>query len=209
MQIVVLADDHQKEELLAQGADKSLELSWINELEEFLQHREADAFFDLQFEPGEARISILNQLPVKPILIGDMYGSLVNLPGNFVRINAWPTFLKRQVIEAAGNETIKKDVEKIAILLNKKVEWVADVPGFVSARVVSMIINEAYFTLGEEVSTKEETDIAMKLGTNYPYGPFEWSQKIGLKKIAGLLRLLSKSQNRYKPSELLEKEEML
>jgi 3-hydroxyacyl-CoA dehydrogenase len=45
-----------------------------------------------------------------------------------------------------------------------------------------MIINEAYFALEDNVSTKAETDIAMKLGTNYPYGPFEWGQLIGLKK---------------------------
>ena len=48
-----------------------------------------------------------------------------------------------------------------------------DIPGFISARVVSMIINEAYFALEEEVSSKEEIDTAMKLGTNYPYGPFD------------------------------------
>jgi 3-hydroxybutyryl-CoA dehydrogenase len=34
----------------------------------------------------------------------------------------------------------------------------------------------------DEISTKAEIDIAMKLGTNYPYGPFEWSEKSGWKK---------------------------
>ena len=91
-------------------------------------------------------------------------------------------------------------------LLNRKAEWVPDVKGFISPRVVSMIINEAYFTLEENVSTKEEIDIAMKLGTNYPYGPFEWSKKIGLKKIAGLLKELSINEKRYEPSALLLKD---
>ena len=79
---------------------------------------------------------------------------------------------------------IKIEAEKILSLLNRKPEWVPDVKGFISSRIVSMIINEAYFALEENVSTKEEIDIAMKLGTNYPYGPFEWSKKIGLKNIA-------------------------
>jgi 3-hydroxybutyryl-CoA dehydrogenase len=69
-----------------------------------------------------------------------------------------------------------------------------------------MIINEAYFALEENVSTKEEIDIAMKLGTNYPYGPFEWCKKIGLKNIAALLAELSQTEKRYQPARLLLKE---
>ena len=49
----------------------------------------------------------------------------------------------------------------------------------------------------------------MKLGTNYPYGPFEWSKKIGLKKIYDLLTLLAKTNARYEPSPLLKKEALL
>jgi 3-hydroxybutyryl-CoA dehydrogenase len=209
MQIVVLADDHQKEELLAQGSESSLMVTYITDPAMFTQHSDADAYFDLQFEADEKRITILKQLTTKPVLIANMNGSLNELPENFIRINAWPTFLKRQIIEASASEKIREEFEKIVILLHKKVEWVADVPGFISARVVSMIINEAYFTLAEEVSSKEETDTAMKLGTNYPYGPFEWSRKIGLPKIVSLLNELGKSQPRYLPSGLLEKEAKL
>ena len=94
-------------------------------------------------------------------------------------------------------------------LLNRKAEWVPDVKGFISPRVVSMIINEAYFTLEENVSTKEEIDVAMKLGTNYPYGPFEWGEKIGLQKVYELLALLSNNNTRYEPAALLKKEALI
>jgi 3-hydroxybutyryl-CoA dehydrogenase len=43
----------------------------------------------------------------------------------------------------------------------------------------------------------------MKLGTNYPYGPFEWSEKIGLFNIVSLLQKLSKKDKRYTISSLL------
>jgi 3-hydroxybutyryl-CoA dehydrogenase len=66
-----------------------------------------------------------------------------------------------------------------------------------------MIINEAYFALADDVSTKEEIDIAMKMGTAYPYGPFEWGNKIGLQNIVTLLQKLSVQQPRYAPCELL------
>src|ERR1700710_2457559 len=48
-------------------------------------------------------------------------------------------------------------------------------------RVVAMIINEAYYALDAGVSSKESIDLAMKLGTGYPYGPFEWADRIGLR----------------------------
>ncbi len=69
-----------------------------------------------------------------------------------------------------------------------------------------MIINEAYFTLDEEVSSKEEIDTAMKLGTNYPYGPFAWGETIGLKHVSVLLSTLAKTNARYTASSLLQKE---
>ncbi len=76
-------------------------------------------------------------------------------------------------------------------------------PGFISASVIAMIINEAYFAKADGVSTEAEIDLAMKLGTNYPYGPFEWAQKIGLKNILNLLTSMSEQNNKYAPSPLL------
>jgi 3-hydroxybutyryl-CoA dehydrogenase len=46
----------------------------------------------------------------------------------------------------------------------------------------------------------------MKLGTSYPYGPFEWSTKIGLTRIYELLTELSSEDKRYTPAPLLEEE---
>jgi 3-hydroxybutyryl-CoA dehydrogenase len=46
----------------------------------------------------------------------------------------------------------------------------------------------------------------MKLGTNYPFGPFEWSKKIGLNKIYFLLNKLATEDSRYAVAQLLEKE---
>jgi 3-hydroxybutyryl-CoA dehydrogenase len=72
-----------------------------------------------------------------------------------------------------------------------------------------MIINEAYFALEDGVSSKEEIDIAMQLGTNYPYGPFTWGRIIGLKNIYDLLLKMAEINSRYKPSALLEKEALM
>lgn len=59
--------------------------------------------------------------------------------------------------------------------------------GFHYPRVISMIVNEAYFALEENLATSEAIDLAMKNGVNYPLGPIEWGYKIGIKYIVDLL----------------------
>lgn len=205
MQVVVLANDVLKEELLAQGMKDSLAIKWLSNIEELKESTDANACIDLLFEPDLKRIELLKEILPNPVLVNSVTTVLKDLPGGFVRFNGWHTFLKGTLIEAAcNNELLKKRTEEIFSHFNKKAEWVVDEPGFITARIVSMIINEAYFALGEGVSSKNEIDVAMKLGTNYPYGPFEWAEKIGIKKIAALLTELSSNNKRFTPAELLQ-----
>ncbi len=53
---------------------------------------------------------------------------------------------------------------------------VADTPGLVVARTLAMLINEAADAVLQGVCTPEAADAAMRLGVNYPAGPFEWLQ---------------------------------
>lgn len=57
----------------------------------------------------------------------------------------------------------------------------------VALRVISCIVNEAFLTLSEGVATAEDIDRAMKLGANYPKGPFEWADEIGVERILDTL----------------------
>ena len=205
MQIVVLADAQQKEELV--GASTTDNLVWINDEASFLQHRDADAFIDLLFINTAARVKVLQQLLPKPVVVNSVTNVLSETHSSFIRINGWHTFLISSTIEASCNsDESKTKAEEIFSSFNKKLAWLPDEPGFVTASVISMIVNEAFLALAEGVSTKEEINTAMKLGTAYPYGPFEWANKIGLQNIAELLQKLSLSRPRYKPSELLLRE---
>ena len=207
MRLVVLANEELKEELLSTGINDSCKVDWINSSKEFLSFADVDAVIDLLFEHNGYDSSHLTEFLKRPVFVNSMNKTIVEIGLPVIRINAWPVFLRRNVAEVScGNDAEKNEAEKILDLLNRKAEWVPDIKGFISARVVSMIINEAYFALQENVSTKPEIDIAMKLGTNYPYGPFEWSKKIGLKNIAGLLTELSQTEKRYLPADLLLKE---
>jgi len=202
---VVLANSDLKKEFLARGISDTVKIEWAGAIEDFPNHSNADAFFDLLFNNSEERKKLLSQLLPKPVIINSVVAGETGFP--FIHINAWNTFLQRELIEAAcSNEKNRMMAEKIFSALNRQTKWVAVIAGFISARVVAAIINEAYYALEENVSTKEEIDTAMKLGTNYPYGPFEWADKIGLKNIYDLLITLSGTEKRYQPSVLLQKE---
>ncbi|MDB5197083.1 MAG: hypothetical protein JWP88_1454, partial [Flaviaesturariibacter sp.] len=163
-----------------------------------------DVVIDLQFQNTPDRIEALQKAAF--VMINSVAETTAETDPSFVRINGWNGFLKNSMIEAAGNEAAKETAVEALSRLNKNAEWLPDEPGFVTPRVISMIINEAYHALSEGVSTKEEIDTAMKLGTAYPFGPFEWSEKIGLKNIEALLHRLSATNTRYTPCPLLEKE---
>ncbi len=204
MKIVVITKDVLKEELLAQGMSDYVQVEWQQEINPV---GDADGYIDLLFDGTEERVEKLKKLqPASAIIVNAVNTTLKELPTGFIRINAWNSFLQRSLVEAAAHDINKKLAENIFLCFNKKVEWVPDVPGFITGRVISMIINEAFFALDEKVSTKEEIDTAMKLGTNYPYGPFEWAAKIGLMNVYELLTTLAETNSRYTPSALLQKE---
>lgn len=206
MRLVVLADEVLKEELLSNGKTSETEIKWIDHVEEFAQQENVDGFIDLLFDATKKRIELLEDLS-KPVIVNSVVDTVEEINAPFVRINAWPGFLKRPLVEASCNtEPLKEKSGKIFDCLNKKMEWVPDVPGFITARVIAMIVNEAWFALEEGISSKEEIDIAMRLGTNYPYGPFEWGKQIGLENVYALLDKLNKISKRYRPAELMKRQ---
>jgi len=67
---------------------------------------------------------------------------------------------------------------------------VADTPGLVVARTVAMLINEAADAVRQGVCTPAGADAAMKLGVNYPAGPFEWLERWGASGVASVIDAL-------------------
>ena len=175
MHLVVFSNADLKKELLTQAPNAAVQITWLTDVQQLTGHNDADAYLDLLFENTQERIQLLKSLGA-PVIINSVVSTLAETDAGFIRINGWPGFLHTPVLEASGtNDGAKALTEQLFQQLGKTVSWVPDQIGFVTPRVVSAIINEAYFALEEGVSTKEEINTAMKLGTNYPYGPFEWA----------------------------------
>ena len=71
----------------------------------------------------------------------------------------------------------------------------ADAPGLVVARTIAMLINEAADAVLQGVCTPEGADAAMKLGVNYPAGPFEWLARWS---VAGATQVLEALDAHYR-----------
>lgn len=123
--------------------------------------------------------------------------------------NGLPTLFNRSVLEISllrQNDSVK--LGELARKLGTEFFVVEDRVGLVTPRVICMIINEAYYTVQEGTATREDIDTAMKLGTNYPYGPFEWCQRIGIRHVYELLESVYEDtrDERYKICPLLKRE---
>jgi 3-hydroxybutyryl-CoA dehydrogenase len=194
MQIVVITDSALKEELSANGIEAGAEITWIGDLKELQSFTNADVIIDLLFDHGH--LEQLRSFTKKVAIINSVSSTLVETNDRFIRINGWPGFLQSEVIEASClEENLKLQAMEIFSLFHKKIEWLPDTIGFVTPRVISMIINEAFIALHEGVSTREEINTAMRLGTNYPYGPFEWAERIGISRVKDLLSKLGSNKN--------------
>ncbi len=122
-------------------------------------------------------------------------------------INPVPLMKLVEVIRgnATNDETVKL-VWDLALSLKKFPVEVRDVPGFVSNRVLQVMINEAIFCLYEEVASVEGIDTVMKLGMNHPMGPLQLADLIGLDTVLYILEVMYNGYGdpKYRPCPLLK-----
>jgi len=197
MRIVILSNENYSQYMKSLSSS----IDWIttNHINEWSNIEDVDVYFNLKDNSCEENYSEIE----KPVFINAVCNTLKenNHHANVVRMNGWNGFMQRNLWEVAGN--LSQQHVDIMNAINKTYTITPDELGFIAPRILSMIINEAYFAKEQNVSTETEIDTAMKLGTNYPKGPFEWKAEIGISNILLLLENLSKSDSRYNPSQLL------
>jgi 3-hydroxybutyryl-CoA dehydrogenase len=173
-----------------------------------------DVIFDLNFD--EHQNALMHYAPLKGqvIVLSATKKSLAQATHEYGRaidcvlvgMNALPTFISRSLAELSIFKQHEKEaVEALFARLQWDLKIVNDRVGFVTPRIILMIINEACYTVQEGTATMKDIDTSMKLGTNYPFGPFEWADKIGVKHVYETLEAVYQDTHdeRYKICPLL------
>jgi len=128
----------------------------------------------------------------------------------FIGFNSFPHLIERNTWEACNPFGIDISTlnEVLKVLNVDSCEWLKSRVGFFTPRVLCMIINEAFYTVQEGTASRNDIDTAMKLGTNYPKGPFEFCELFGIDLVYKQLHALylDTQDERYKICPLLKTE---
>ncbi|MFD1348490.1 3-hydroxyacyl-CoA dehydrogenase [Oceanobacillus caeni] len=136
-------------------------------------------------------------------------GSYTNRPSSVIAMHFFNPVHKMPLVEIIrGLETSDETadfVEQVAKRMGKETVVVNEFPGFVTSRISCLVGNEAFYMLQEGLGTPEDIDKAIKLGLNYPMGPFELVDLVGLDTRLNNLRYLHNTLGeKYRPAPLLE-----
>ena len=98
-------------------------------------------------------------------------------------------------------------IKELSYKLGKEPVEVQDYPGFISNRILMPMINEAIYSLYENVASAEDIDTVMKLGVAHPMGPLTLADFIGLDVCLAIMNVLLEgfSDSKYRPCPLLKK----
>jgi 3-hydroxybutyryl-CoA dehydrogenase len=88
---------------------------------------------------------------------------------------------------------------------------IADSPGFVAPRVLAMIANLGCEVAQAGIGTPKDIDLSMRLAQNYPKGPLEWAEYLGVSRTYRILQELQglTGSDRYRPSMWLRQRAQL
>jgi len=193
--------------------------SWVQDSE---AHENFDVFVDLDFDTHTERIHHYAKNTQTLFFLGAVkcnlewafqqnnlsLGIAQEAGCKMIGINNLCSFIERNALEYTNPMQVATAEVLVAstALGYPQIECVNSRVGLITPRVVCMIINEAFYTVQEGTATEGDIDQAMKLGTNYPMGPFEWCDKIGLADVYETLEALYQDTHdeRYKICSLLK-----
>ena len=117
-----------------------------------------------------------------------------------------PSFTQNRLMEAGflGKKSGKGFYDYVNVS-EKNINTNRDEGKKIVLRILSMLINEAADALFLNIASKEDIDLAMTKGVNYPKGLLSWADEIGIDNILKILKELNNKycEDRYRPSPIL------
>jgi 3-hydroxybutyryl-CoA dehydrogenase len=123
-------------------------------------------------------------------------------------LNPVPKIPLVEIVRAfeTSEETLEK-AKLFATRIGKTPVEVYEYPGFITTRTIVPLLNEAFHILMEGIATADGIDTAMKLGYNFPMGPLEMADVMGLDEVLKWMESLYQTlgEPRYRPCPLLRR----
>lgn len=184
--------------------------------------RDADVAFELTVLDTPSKRSNLSMLDqaldaTVPVLSSSVtvtvteQASWMKHPERLIGIGALPSLLGGALVELAASPMTSGNTVDRAFsffrALGKEPTLVKDLPGMVLPRIIGMLVNEACFAMEQKIAARADIDTAMRLGTNYPYGPLEWGERIGIRHIHAIVTSLHRyfGEDRYRVAPFLHR----
>ena len=184
--------------------------------------KDADYVIEAVFERAEVKLPIFGQLegicPQETILASNTSGIPVSLLASATRrpkkvigthfMNPVPLMKGVEIVKTllTSEETLELSLDFVKSL-GKETVVVKDSPGFVTNRIITLVMNEAAKLLEENLASIEDIDKIEKLSHNWPMGPFELADLVGIDVIVDLLEGIYQQTGweRYKPAPILKR----
>ncbi|MDI6616029.1 MAG: 3-hydroxyacyl-CoA dehydrogenase family protein [Syntrophaceae bacterium] len=136
--------------------------------------------------------------------------SRVATPERFVGFSLSGLFPEKKMVELIGGERTSEDAMGVAKTLFQKLQFTTvisqDRPGHILNRVVASMINEAVYINMYGLAEMKDIDQMMQLGANFPIGPFEYADRVGLDRVLKTLEWLTDELGpQYRPCPVLRR----
>jgi 3-hydroxybutyryl-CoA dehydrogenase len=186
------------------GEAKDVDLAIEAVFEDLKVKQDVFRKLDKELQPNAILASNTSALPATPL------ASVTSRPHKFMIIHFHqpPTVMRLiELVKAiqTSDETAEAARNFCKAIDKDPVEIKVDCPGFLTNRTMIPLLNEVMYCLYEGVATKEDIDLAFKSGFNWPMGPVQLSDFIGLDVLLHIMEDLHKRRggDKFLPCPLL------
>ncbi|MDQ1234697.1 3-hydroxybutyryl-CoA dehydrogenase [Paenibacillus sp. SORGH_AS306] len=215
--------DKQMEKWALTQAEKKLILSKITKVTHFADLGTCELVIETISEDPEAKKEVFAQLdqvcPSSVILASNTstlslteLASSTMYPERVIGMHFIYPVSKIDLVEIirglrTSDQTFEVTKNFIEQTVNKRGIMVYESPGFVTSRIICLLINEALHVLEEGVASAEDIDDSMRIGYQFQYGPLEMADRFGLDSVNAALERMFREYGelKYRPAIILKK----